>query len=107
MQKHIRYFDFPRGEAMESPSPDGMYAVISRNYSHHSLIPLVFPWSVTLYEFRNGRADERLSSSSPETVLNDRHVDKVVLVGLVAHERSELNARLAAKQIELVLDSQQ
>jgi hypothetical protein len=105
--KKIPFVDFPKDRAMDCPPPNGLYATISHNPGFHgryALVPNALPWRTTIYEFKDGMADERGSGSDAGDMLSHWDVAKVFLIGLDAEEHAELNKTLAKFDIELVPD---
>lgn len=79
------------GEELEQAPPDGLYAVITYGddpFTHPVLlavgaVPMMFPWGIRLYAFKNGLCDDMGYSSSPSRTLEERDVRVVYLVELV------------------------
>lgn len=104
--KKVAFVDFPKDLEMDSPPPDGIYAVISHNPGFHGRRNILntFPWSTTIYELKDGMADERGCGSNAGDMLSRWDVAKAFLIGLDPTERAELNKTLAEFDIELVPD---
>jgi uncharacterized membrane protein len=106
MPKQVPFTEVSTSNPLDASPPDGKYAVISydsspRHTRYHFSVENPFPWSVTIYVFKDGLCDEVASGSSPEHELTRRELDRVFLVGLSAELRSQLDQKLARSGIEL------
>jgi hypothetical protein len=98
--KQIPFADFPKGREMDSPPPNGTYAVISHNPGERritgALAPTAFPWRTTIYEFKDGVGDERAAGTDAGDMLGRHEVAKVFLIGLDSVERATLDENLGS-----------